>query len=274
MQLGAMIYSFRPAIVSGQMTQRDAIDLCAELGLVCVDTMAGLGGQPWPDVRKMVEDAGLYVASHITNANLAARDDGERQAAMDKVRASVEDTVALGADKLMVVTGAIPEGDTRQATQQRIGQALRSLCAEARAAGVQLCIEDFPGQNSPHRTSAEVLAVCAIAGPDLGVCFDTGNFLSGGETPQQAWPVVASKTIHSHVKDWRWTDGGRQSTPDGRRFDPELVGQGILDYPVVFSAMKAAGYQGALSFEYEGPRDRTEAAREGIAYLRSVLESI
>jgi len=274
MKLGAMIYSFGPAIRSGEMTQRDAINLCAELGLACVDTMVGLDDQPWSDVRKMVDDAGLYVASHITNANLAALDDGERQGAMDKVRAAIEDTVTLGADKLMTVTGMIPEGDTRAATQQRIGDALRVLAAEAKAAGVQLSIEDFPGQKSPHRSSAEVLEVCAIAGPDLGVCFDTGNFLCGGETPQEAWPALVSKVIHSHVKDWRWDKDGRLSTPEGRRFGPELVGQGILDYPAVFSAMKASGYQGALSFEYEGPRNRAEAAREGIAYLRSVLESI
>jgi sugar phosphate isomerase/epimerase len=274
MQLGAMIYSFSPAIRSGQMTQQDAISLCAELGLACVDTMVGLDDTPWSDVREMVEDAGLFVASHITNANLAALDDGERAVAMDKVRGSIEDTVTLGADKLMVVTGRIPEGDTRGATQQRVGQTLATLCAEAKAAGVQLCIEDFPGQDSPHRTAAEVLAVCRFAGPDLGVCFDTGNFLCGGETPQQAWPALAAKTIHSHVKDWRWADDGRLSTPDGRRFGPELVGDGILDYPAVFAAMKASNYRGALSFEYEGPRDRAIAAREGIAYLRSVLESL
>jgi sugar phosphate isomerase/epimerase len=222
----------------------------------------------------MVEDAGLFVATHITNANLAALDQGERASAMDKVRGSIADTVALGADKLMVVTGRIPEGDTRQATQQRVGQALAILGAEAKAVGVQLCIEDFPGQGSPHRTAAEVLAVCDIAGPDLGVCFDTGNFVSGGQTPQDAWPALASKAIHSHVKDWRWSDDGRHSTPDGRRFSPELVGDGILNYPAVFSAMKASGYRGALSYEYEGPRDRAQAAREGIAYLRSVLDSL
>jgi sugar phosphate isomerase/epimerase len=193
---------------------------------------------------------------------------------MDKVRVSIEETVTLGASKLMVVTGRIPDGDTREASQRRIGQALSVLCEEAKGFGVQLCIEDFPGQDSPHRTAAEVLAVCDIAGPDLGVCFDTGNFLSGGQTPEDAWPALVSKTIHSHVKDWRWADDGRHSTPDGRTFAPELVGDGILNYPAVFSAMKASGYEGALSYEYEGPRDRAEAARDGIAYLRSVLEAL
>jgi len=44
MKLGAMIYSFSPAIRSGEMTQRQVIELCAEIGLACVDTMVELGG--------------------------------------------------------------------------------------------------------------------------------------------------------------------------------------------------------------------------------------
>ncbi len=274
MQLGAMIYSFAPAIRSGEMTQRQAVELCADLDLACVDTMAGLGGDPWPEVRRMVEDAGLFVACHITFAPLSTGDPAEYRQAVDTVRAAIADTVAVGADKLMVVTGHIPEGDSREATQGRIGRALGELGVEARAAGVRLCIEDFPGATSPHQTSAHLLRLCEIAGPDLGVCFDTGNFYSGGETPQQAWPALAEKTIHAHLKDWTWDDSGRLSTPDGRRFRPELVGHGIIDYPTVLRQMKAAGYNGALSFEYEGSLDRKTAAREGIAWLRSLLESI
>ncbi|NOZ24244.1 MAG: sugar phosphate isomerase/epimerase [Planctomycetes bacterium] len=274
MKLGAMIYSFGPAIRSGAMTQRDAIVLCAELGLACVDTMSWLGSDPWPDVRKMAEDAGLYVACHIASANLASTDKAERRKGMDAVRMCIEETVTLGADKLMIVTGNIPDGSDRPSTQQRIGEALGALADEAKGANVRLCIEDFPGEQSPHRTSEELLAVCDIAGPDLGICFDTGNFYAGGQTPEDAWPHVVDKTIHSHLKDWAWADDGRHITSDGRRFNPELVGQGIIDYPTVLAGMKASGYDGVLSFEYEGPRDRAEAAREGIAYLRSVLKGI
>ncbi|MEW6358533.1 MAG: sugar phosphate isomerase/epimerase family protein [Planctomycetota bacterium] len=274
MKLGAMIYSFAPAIRSGEMTQRSAIALCAELGLASVDTMSGLGGDPWPDVRKMTEDAGLYVACHITSANLASLDDGERRKAMDAVRACVQDTVTLGADKLMIVAGMIPEGSNRPTAQRRIGEAFAILFEETRGSGVRLCIEDFPTDRSPHRTSEELLAVCKIAGPELGICFDTGNFYSGGETPEAAWPKLAPKTIHSHLKDWAWADDGRLSTPDGKKFKSELVGRGFINYPDVLAKMKASEYDGILSFEYEGPRNRAEAAREGIAYLKSVLENL
>lgn len=275
MKLGAMIYSFGPAIRSGEMTQRDVIDFCAELGLACVDTMTGLGDDPWPEVRKMAEDAGLFISCHITSANLATGEPGARTESMDRVRQAIVDAKALGTDKVMVVTGQIPPGDSREATQQRIGEAFRHLIEEeAGPAGVQLCIEDFPGENSPHRTSAELLAVCEIAGPGFGVCFDTGNFYCGGEATEDAWPRLAAKTIHSHLKDWAWDENGRLSTPDGRHFSPELVGRGIVDYPAVLALMKRSGYGGALSFEYEGGMNRAEAAREGIASLRSVLESI
>jgi len=273
-KLGAMIYSFGPAIRSGQATQRDVIEFCAGLGLPCVDTMDGLGDEPWPEVRRMVEDAGMFIASHITAANLAAADAPTRQQAMDKVRAAAADAAVLGTPTLMIVTGRIPEGDTRQATIRRLGDALQILSEEARTMGVRLCIEDFPGETSPHRTSAELLAVCDRAGPDLGICFDTANFYTGGETPEEAWPRLADKVVHAHLKDWRWDDQGPLSTPDGRRFSPELVGRGFINYPAVLAQMKASRYEKALSFEYEGAMDRFEAARQGIAYLQAVLAAL
>ena len=274
MKLGAMIYSFGPAIRSGEMPQRDVIKFCGELGLACVDTMHGMGGDDWADVRKWVEDAGMFVASHITSAPLTDPDDATWQEGIDKVKACVDDTVTLGSDKLMVVTGSIPEGGDRAAAQRRVGEAFAKIIDETRNANVQLCIEDFPGERSPHRTSDEMLAVAEAAGPELGFCYDTGNFYCGGETPEEAWPKVQPRTIHSHLKDWAWTADGRLSTPDGKHFTAELVGRGFLDYPAILAAMKASGYTGALSFEYEGPMNRAEAAREGLGYLQSVLDSI
>ena len=272
-KVGAMIYSFGPAIRSGQVSLRETIELCAELGLACVDTMNGLGGDAWLDVRKMVEDAGMFVACHIASTDLATLDDAQRGENIEAMRACVDDTLALGADKLMLVTGSIPEGSDRATAQGRVGEGLAAIIENSRGSGVQICIEDFPGERSPHRTSQELAAVLEIAGPDLGVCFDTGNFYSGGETPEEAWPNLASTAIHCHAKDWAWADEGRHSTPDGKRFNPELVGRGIIDYPAVIALMKASHYAGIVSFEYEGALDRVEAAREGIAYLRSLCES-
>ena len=268
-----MIYSFGPAIRSGQVSQREAIELCAELGLACVDTMNGLGGDPWPDVRKMVEDAGMFVACHIASTDLATLDDAQRGKNIDAMRACVDHTLTLGAGKLMLVTGSIPDGSDRAAAQRRVGEGLAAIIENARGSGVRICIEDFPGERSPHRTSEELAAVRKIAGPELGVCFDTGNFYTGGETPEEAWPKLASAVIHCHAKDWAWAEDGQHSTPDGKRFDPELVGRGIIDYPTVIALMEASQYAGVVSFEYEGPLDRVEAAREGLAYLRSLCES-
>ncbi len=273
MKLGAMIYSFGADIARGELTQREAIELCGELGLDCMDTMRSYGDD-WRDVRRWVEDAGMVVACHITFAEFSTPDEAARREGMDTVRAAVDDAVTLGADKLMVVTGTAPAGADRAAAQRRVGEALAQLADEAEPAGVQLCIEDFPHPDSPHRSADEMLAVLAAAGPKLGVCFDTGNFYAGGDTPEAAWPKLADRVIHSHLKDWRWTDEGRHSTPDGRRFAPELVGRGFLDYPAILKQMKASGYAGALSFEYEGPMNRVEAAREGIAYLKDVLARI
>jgi len=275
MKLGAMIYSFSAAINSGQMTQREVIALCGELGLYAVDTMPGLGEETWRDVRSMVEDAGRKVSTHIISAQLALPPDAGGREAMDIVLAGIDDARALGTDKLMVVTGSVPDGMDRRAAQKRLGEAFAEVSRRSRGSGVRLCVEDFPGAQSNHRTSGDLLAVCELAGPEFGLCFDTGNFYCGGETPEEAWPRLASRVIHAHLKDWRWSDGENgHPTTDGRRLVPELVGRGILDYPGILAMMKADGFDGVLSFEYEGNMDRAQAAREGIGYLRSVLEAL
>jgi len=274
MKLGAMIYSFAAAMDSGQMTQRDAIRLCADLGLVGIDTTEGIGGDPWTEVRKMADDADLRVATHIVVTPLTALDKAEHQRAMDMIRTAVDDAITLGAGIVMAVTGPIQTDDTREAAQRRIGESFARLIDKTRDAGIRFCIEDFPGETSPHRTSAELLAVCDIAGPEFGLCFDSGNFYCGGESPETAWPRLRDKVIHCHLKDWRWTDGETgHPTPDGRRLTPELVGQGIIDYPALLAMIKRSGYEGVLSFEYEGPRDRADAAGEGVEYLRSVWDN-
>ena len=126
-----MIYSSGPAIRSGEMTPRDVIAFCGELGLASVDTMSALGDDPWPDVRKWVEDAGMFVACHIASTDLATMDEAQRGQNMDLVRASVDDTAALGTDKLMLVIGSVPEGGDRATAQRRIGEALAQLCEKA-----------------------------------------------------------------------------------------------------------------------------------------------
>ena len=96
----------------------------------------------------------------------------------------------------------------------------------------------------------------------------------GDEDPVEFLDAVAHKMVHAHAKDWELLPPDAQgclTARSGRKYIGATVGQGVLDYPAIIAKLKHYGYDGFLSFEYEGGGDPVQAAREGMAYLRSLL---
>ncbi len=82
---------------------------------------------------------------------------------------------------------------------------LRDAAPRAAERGLALAIEDHQ-----DFTSAELVAMCQEAGPNVGICFDTGNALSVGEEPLAFTRAIAPYVRHLHLKDYRthWSDDG------------------------------------------------------------------
>lgn len=77
----------------------------------------------------------------------------------------------------------------------------------------------------------------------LGVVWDPGNaFFCGEESFPDGYEAVRGKIIHVHVKD-----AARDPATGRARWLP--AGEGELDFPRLFRALKADGYGGALSLE-------------------------
>src|SRR5947209_4628070 len=74
---------------------------------------------------------------------------------------------------------------------------------QAERAGVTLAIE-----NHQDFRSEELVEFCRIAGPAVGICFDTGNTFPVGEAPLDFTRRVAPFVRHVHLKDYnaQWTD--------------------------------------------------------------------
>jgi len=53
----------------------------------------------------------------------------------------------------------------------------------------------------------------------------------------------------------------------------EVLGEGVLNLPGALALLRRLGYQGWVSVEYEGVGDPLDAARRGVAYLRSLMEA-
>jgi sugar phosphate isomerase/epimerase len=274
MKLGCMLYSMGRSIHSGAITIPDALRVIRESGGLGVDLMEGLMGTHSPEeLRAMVEDAGLVVSSHIGGRNLTQDDPTARQEGVDAIKKLIDDSRTLGTDVLLVTTGGCAEGQDKAEARRNVARALAEILPYAREAGVILTIEDFGSPAAPYQTSDEVLETCELAGPDLMVCYDSGNMVMGDEDPVDFLRAVAPRVRHAHAKDWTLVsdDQARLRSRAGKGYIGAVCGEGVLDYPAIIAELKAVDYQGFLAFEYEGPDDPVEMTRKGMAYLAGLL---
>ncbi len=275
MKLGFMVYSLGRTIAEGRLTLPEAFALMRECGAEGVDISDwNVQGHSIDEVRQMVADAGLAVSCFISGANLCVGPGPERKAALDKLKARLDDAVELGAKTVLFTTGAAAEGQSRDEARRNVAAGLAELLPLARERGLVLTIEDFGSLRSPHQTSAECIEVCEMAGPDMRLTYDAGNMIMGDEDPVDFLRATAHLIVHAHAKDWELLPDDAEArvvSRSGKKYQGAVVGQGVLDYPAIIAALKGINYQGYISFEYEGPGDQIQAARQGCAYLLGLL---
>ena len=148
----------------------------------------------------------------------------------------MEDAVTLGTDKVMLVTGGA--ADVPRDIQPTQLYPRFQECRHARAAGLTMTIENFPGADSPFVISSDVLEAIREV-PGLKLTYDNGNILMGGEDPAVSFTRCAEHVAHAHFKDWdSMPPGEGREGLDGRRYQSALIGEGIVDHKSCLAAMK------------------------------------
>jgi sugar phosphate isomerase/epimerase len=117
------------------------------------------------------------------------------------------------------------------------------LCAEQ--PGVRLGIHNH-GPFFRYETITDVERALAGRHPGFGACVDTGHFVRSGEDPVEAVRRLGARVHGVHLKDFR---------SEGFFAEGCVLGEGKLDLAGLFGALRAIGFAGALSLEYEEDPD-------------------
>jgi sugar phosphate isomerase/epimerase len=108
---------------------------------------------------------------------------------------------------------------------------IRQAVPMARDLGVAIALE-----NHQDATSHDLVRLCEECGPDVvGVCLDTGNPLAVLEDPVEYARRVAPCVRHLHLKDYRI-----HLAPEGYRLCRCAAGTGVVDFPRILDAVRAA----------------------------------
>ena len=237
-----MELSLNTATVRKQWNLAQIIDGCARHGI--------RGISPWRDqvaamglhaARKSIHANGLTVTGLCRGGFFTAKD------WRDDNRRAIEEAHELGAQCLVLVVGGLPAGskDLRGARRQ-VEEGIAAILPEARKAGVPLAIEPLHPMQAAERacinTLEQALDICDELGEGMGVACDVYHVWWDPKLEQQIRRAGKKRLLAYHICDWL------VPTRDLLN-DRGMMGDGVIELPLIRSWVQAAGYAGFQEVE-------------------------
>lgn len=278
MKIGVSSYSFQKLYATGSFSLFDAIARAKEIGFEGFEfswrkeitpSMAG-------KLAEACAKAGLPVVSFVTGADfLAPAGGGDWKSEARRLEEMVLIAKTLGSPVMRhdaARGGDAPFADALPV----IANGCRAVTEYAARQGIRTMVENhgyFVQASSRCKRLIE-----AVGNPNFGSLIDMGNFLCADDDPVQAVTRMAPFAFHCHAKDFHVkardaADPGKGwfKSAAGAYLRGAIVGHGDVDIRGCLRALKAGGYKGWLSIEFEGLEDNILALETGLANLRAYL---
>ena len=287
MQIGVSSYSYTRLIQSGVLSEIDVVAKAAEMGFKALE-FAGLnpseGESPLAyasRLRAACADAGVAIVNYAVTADFLTGSGGDLATEIERVKQEVLVAEALGAPKLRhdVSTGFSKEHGgpaTFDAALPRLAEACRIVTEFAEGKGIRTMVENH-GYFCQDSSRIENLLI-TVDHPNFGLLLDTGNFACVDEDCAAAVGRLAPHAVHVHVKDFHRKSGmlhfpgeGWFRSRAGNFLRGAILGHGELPLFQCLLLLQRAGYDGALSIEFEGMEDPLEGIRLGYEHLKTLL---
>ena len=232
-----MRLSLNTATVRKQWTLAQIIDGCARHQIPGIspwrDQLAHMGLQ---NAAKAIKANGLTVTGLCRGGFFSAKD------WRDDNRRAIEEAHALGAHCLvLVVGGLLPQSKNLQEARDKVQEGIAAILPEARQAGVPLAIEPLHPMQAAERacvnTLEQALDLCDFFQDGIGVAVDVYHVWWDPKLKAQIERAGRKRILAYHICDWL------VPTRDLLN-DRGMMGDGVIDLPLIRSWVEAAGYGG------------------------------
>jgi len=169
--------------------------------------------------------------------NLNSFDAGERQKAIDQVKACTDEAAEVGAKAIAVLSGPDP-GEKRDEAMKLLIDSLQQLAAHAKEKGLRLILESFDSKYDkkcligPAKDALVLSKAMKKDFPDFGIMVDLSHLPIQDESPRKSLGTLKKMHIaHIHIGNAVKQQGHslygdlhpRFGTPGGENDVPQLV---------------------------------------------------
>jgi sugar phosphate isomerase/epimerase len=217
----------------------EAVDGCVRHGIPAIglwrDHVAAHGLDA---TAALVRDAGLRVSS-LCRGGFFTADDW-----LDDNRRAIDEAATLNAACLILVVGGLPDGSKDlPGARARVADALRELAPYAGERGVRLAVEPLHPMYCADRAVVSTLSQALdLAPPEVGVVIDAFHIWWDPDVEEQI--IRAGDRIASfQVCDFL------VPLPADVLLARGMMGDGVIDFAPLRTAVDAAGYTGDIEVE-------------------------
>ena len=225
----------------------EMLALANQLGYDAIEPRAGSGHAHGVELaaspaqraesRAKAADSGIALCCLAVSCRYADPATADDQA--DETRRYVDLAADVGAPRLRVFGGQIPDGISREAAIDGVARALASVADHAGARGVTICIETHDDWCDPAHVAA---IMQQVNHPAIAVNWDIMHPVRrGNATMDSAFETLQPWIRHVHIHD---------GTADANDLKMLPIGQGDIDHKRALELLRAAGYDGYMSGEW------------------------
>lgn len=281
MKIAVSSYSFSQAMHDGRMNILDVIPKAKELGYDGVEIVRG--NQSDREMRALAalikvqsEEAGIPVIAYMVGADFIKNG---LDAEVARLKGEAEIAAIMGAPRMRHDSSAGKDAQGNSVSFEDalpiIAEGYRQVTEFAAGLGVKTMIENHGYFLQDAQRVKKLIET--VNHPNFGWLVDMGNFMCADEVSVESVKVAAPIAVHAHAKDFHYKAAGEYlpgqgwfNTRGGNHIRGAIVGHGVVNVPECLKILKAAGYEGWLSVEFEGMEDCLMALKADIDNLREI----
>lgn len=228
-------------------------------------------------LRALADELNMTITNYAIGADFINRDvDSE----IERLKGEIDIAAILGVKTMRHDASGGPEGERFALTGFEkylpvLAKGCRAVTEYAAQKGIKTSVENH-GYYCQQSDRVEAL-MKAVNHENFGWLVDIGNFMCADDTPVDAVKVGAKYAIYVHAKDFYFEDkdkpcpDGYFNTRAGHHICGSVLGEGVVPVKECIDILKAAGYDGWVTVEYEGQESPLTGVKRGLEFLKKQI---
>ncbi len=288
MKIGLSTYSLVGPIRSGEMTVLDALEWMKEHGAEQAEIVPfgfDLHENPEliPAIREKAAELGLELSCYSIGGAFLEKNEEEWAAELERLKGEIDIAAALGCRFIRhdLVAWVAPEKNTVDQFDRDLevlAETGRLLAEYGASKGVVNLIENHGYYVNGSERVIRLLK--AVDHPNFKFIIDMGNLICVDEDPLSGVKKMLPYIGIMHAKDFYVRPEtpamgrGWFPTTAGRQLRGAVFGNGDLESHKILAAVKASGFDGYMSLEFEGMEEHKTGSEIGLENLRRIWNEV